>query len=126
MILSGILSLAKKKHQISEETPVELKQSSLAPAAYIGQLPDSSVMSSNINVSLENPYGQVTIPRAKLHSYNDVSTVIANPMVLNEGNPYATSGSAPPPPYIVKEDGGGVDEEGGRCRACCYRCRKRK
>ncbi|KAK2887828.1 hypothetical protein Q8A73_019276 [Channa argus] len=111
------------------QIPLKTVESSLAPAtlrAVTGQFPDSSVMSSNIKVSLENPYGQVTIPRAKLHSSNDVSTVIANPMALNESNPYATSGSAPPPPYIVKEDGGGVEEEGGRCHACCYRCRKRK
>lgn len=81
-------------------------------------------MSSNINVSLENPYGQVTIPRAKLHSSSD-STVIANPMVITSNeNPYQVSSSAPPP-YTVKEDGGGNDE-GGSCRACCYRCRRKK
>lgn len=81
-------------------------------------------MSSNINVSLENPYGQVTIPRAKLHSSSD-STVIANPMVITSNeNPYQVSSSAPPP-YTVKEDGGG-DDEGGSCRACCYRCRRKK
>ncbi|KAF0031804.1 hypothetical protein F2P81_016359 [Scophthalmus maximus] len=63
-------------------------------------------MSSNINVSLENPYSQVTIPRAKLRPSNDVATVIANPMALsgNDGNPYSSS-SAPPPAYMVKEDG---------------------
>uniref|UniRef100_A0A3Q3MZJ8 Uncharacterized protein n=1 Tax=Mastacembelus armatus TaxID=205130 RepID=A0A3Q3MZJ8_9TELE len=85
-------------------------------------------MSSNIKVSLDNPYGQVTIPRAKLHSSDDVATVIANPMALsnNDGNPYGVMNSAPPPPYTVKEDGGRGEEEGGRCRACCYRCRRRK
>uniref|UniRef100_A0A3B5A354 Si:ch211-202f5.3 n=1 Tax=Stegastes partitus TaxID=144197 RepID=A0A3B5A354_9TELE len=82
-------------------------------------------MSSNINVSLDNPYGEVTIPRAKLRPSDDISTVIANPMALsgNNENPYAVSSSAPPP-YMVKEDGGG-EEEGGRCRACCYRCRRK-
>uniref|UniRef100_A0A8D3A9N3 Uncharacterized protein n=1 Tax=Scophthalmus maximus TaxID=52904 RepID=A0A8D3A9N3_SCOMX len=84
-------------------------------------------MSSNINVSLENPYSQVTIPRAKLRPSNDVATVIANPMALsgNDGNPYSSS-SAPPPAYMVKEDGGGEEGEGGWCRACCYRCKRRK
>uniref|UniRef100_A0A3Q2NNR9 Uncharacterized protein n=1 Tax=Fundulus heteroclitus TaxID=8078 RepID=A0A3Q2NNR9_FUNHE len=79
-------------------------------------------MSSNINISLENPYGQVTIPRAKLRQPDD-ATVIANPMALNSENPYSQKGSDPPP-YTVKEDGG--EEEEGRCRACCYRCRRRK
>uniref|UniRef100_A0A3P8RLA9 Si:ch211-202f5.3 n=1 Tax=Amphiprion percula TaxID=161767 RepID=A0A3P8RLA9_AMPPE len=81
-------------------------------------------MSSNINVSLDNPYGEVTIPRAKLRPSDD-STVIANPLALSSTNenPYAVSSSAPPP-YMVKEDGGG-EEEGGRCRACCYRCRRK-
>ncbi|CAB1423369.1 unnamed protein product [Pleuronectes platessa] len=70
-------------------------------------------MSSNIHVSLDNPYGQVTIPRAKLRSSDDAATVIANPMALNsnEGNPYGSSSAAPPPPYMVKEDGGGDEEE---------------
>ncbi|MED6271938.1 hypothetical protein CHARACLAT_025261, partial [Characodon lateralis] len=79
-------------------------------------------MSSNINISLENPYGQVTIPRAKLRLSED-ATVITNPVALNSENPYAQKGSDPPP-YTVKEDGG--EEEGGRCQACCYRCRRRK
>lgn len=84
-------------------------------------------MSSNFNVSLENPYGEVHIPRAKLRPSDDGATVIANPMALsnNEGNPYGVSSSAPPPPYVVKEDGGG-EEEDGKSRACCYRCRRRK
>lgn len=83
-------------------------------------------MSSNINVSLDNPYGQVTIPRAKLRPTDNDGTVIANPLALssNEGNPYGVSSSAPPPPYMVKEDEG-IEEEGGRCRACCYRCRRK-
>lgn len=81
-------------------------------------------MSSNINVSIDNPYGEVTIPRAKLRPSDDGSTVITNPVALSEGNPYAASSSAPPPSYIVKEDGGG-EEERGRCRACCYRCRRK-
>uniref|UniRef100_A0A3Q3D2A7 Uncharacterized protein n=1 Tax=Hippocampus comes TaxID=109280 RepID=A0A3Q3D2A7_HIPCM len=77
-------------------------------------------MSSNIRVSLDNPYGQVTIPRAHLRTSTDGATVIANPAVVNgnDHNPYVS-----PPPYLVKE----VEEEGsgGRC-ACCYRCRRRK
>lgn len=82
---------------------------------------------STIKVSLDNPYGEVTIPRAKLRPSDDV-TVIANPVALssNDGNLYGMSSSAPPPPYVVKEAGGGEDEEEGRCRACCYRCRRRK
>uniref|UniRef100_A0A4W6CNR2 Uncharacterized protein n=1 Tax=Lates calcarifer TaxID=8187 RepID=A0A4W6CNR2_LATCA len=84
-------------------------------------------MTSKLSVNLDNPYSEVTIPRAKLHSSDNVAMVIANPVALNgsDGNPYSTASSAPPPPYMVKEDGGG-DEEGGRCRACCYRCRRRK
>uniref|UniRef100_A0A8C6K5W5 Uncharacterized protein n=1 Tax=Nothobranchius furzeri TaxID=105023 RepID=A0A8C6K5W5_NOTFU len=82
-------------------------------------------MSSNINISPENPYGQVTIPRAKLHRPSEeIGTVIYNPMTLNSENPYAEKSSAPPP-YTVKEDDGG-EEEMGRCPACCYRCRRRK
>uniref|UniRef100_A0A3Q2ZSX0 Uncharacterized protein n=1 Tax=Kryptolebias marmoratus TaxID=37003 RepID=A0A3Q2ZSX0_KRYMA len=81
-------------------------------------------MSSNINISLENPYGQVTIPRAKLRSSDDTATVIANQMALNSENPYADKSSAPPP-YTIKDDDGG-EEESGRCRACCYRCRRKK
>lgn len=82
---------------------------------------------SKIDVTLENPYSEVSIPRAKLRSSNDVATVIANPMALSNdgGNPYAMSSSAPPPPYVVKEAGGGEEEE-GRSRVCCYRCRRRK
>ncbi|KAL6096391.1 uncharacterized protein ACO6RY_05730 [Pungitius sinensis] len=83
-------------------------------------------MSSNINVSPDNPYGQVTIPRAKLRLSDDVSMVIANPGALssNDRNPYAAS-SASSPPYVVKE-ASGEDEGQGRCPACCYRCRRRK
>ncbi|TNN48979.1 hypothetical protein EYF80_040806 [Liparis tanakae] len=81
-------------------------------------------MSSNIHVSPDNPYGQVTIPRAKLRLSDDGGMVIANPMALsgNDLNPYVSSSS--PPPYVVKEAGG--EEVGGRCPACCYRCRRRK
>uniref|UniRef100_A0AAQ4Q873 Uncharacterized protein n=1 Tax=Gasterosteus aculeatus aculeatus TaxID=481459 RepID=A0AAQ4Q873_GASAC len=83
-------------------------------------------MSSNISVSPDNPYGQVTIPRAKLRLSDDVSTVIANPGALssNDSNPYSASNSSPAP-YVVKE-AGGEDEGRGRCPACCYRCRRRK
>ena len=82
---------------------------------------------SKIDVTLENPYSEVSIPRAKLRSSNDIATVIANPMALSSdgGNPYGVSSSAPPP-YVVKEAGGGEEEEEGRSRACCYRCRRRK
>ncbi|KAM4634260.1 uncharacterized protein ACJ7VT_018813 [Polymixia lowei] len=101
---------------------------------------------SSINVSLDNPYGHVTIPRAKLRHHDnnngihdDGSMVIANPAALvnaghsSYGNPYGADLShlgegrggvaqaAPPPPYMVKED----KEEVGRCRACCYRCRRK-
>ncbi|KAL3041108.1 hypothetical protein OYC64_019333 [Pagothenia borchgrevinki] len=75
---------------------------------------------SNINVSLDNPYGEVTIPRAKLHPSEDGSTVIANPMALSsDNNPY--SAQSPAPSYLVKE--AEPEEGGGRC---CYRCRRRK
>lgn len=72
---------------------------------------------SKINVSPENPYGDVTIPRAKIRSPDDNATVIVNPMTMssNEGNP---------PPYVVKE--AGVEEEEARSRTCCYRCRRKK
>lgn len=72
---------------------------------------------SKINVSPENPYGEVTIPRAKIRSPDDNATVIVNPMTMssNEGNP---------PPYVVKE--AGVEEEEARSRTCCYRCRRKK
>ncbi|XP_035847759.1 uncharacterized protein si:ch211-202f5.3 [Sander lucioperca] len=79
-------------------------------------------MSSNIRVSLENPYGEVTIPRAKLRPSDGDATVIANPGALSGENPYGVSSSAPPP-YVVKE--AAVEEERGG-RACCYRCRRRK
>lgn len=83
-------------------------------------------MQSTINVTPDNPYSEVHIPRAKLRSSDDDSTVIANPTAVrgDDGNPYGVSSSAPPPPYMVKEDVGEV--EGGRCRACCYRCRRTK
>ncbi|XP_061656694.1 uncharacterized protein si:ch211-202f5.3 [Syngnathoides biaculeatus] len=77
-------------------------------------------MSSNIRVSLDNPYGQVTIPRAKLRT-TDGAVVIGNPAALNGSDPGAAY--VAPPPYLVKdaEENG----DGGRC-ACCYRCRRRK
>lgn len=73
---------------------------------------------SKINVSPENPYGEVTIPRAKIRSLDDNATVIVNPMAMssNEGNP---------PPYVVKE-AKVEEEEEARSRACCYRCRRKK
>ena len=78
---------------------------------------------SNINLSMDNPYGHVTIPRAKLRGLDD-STVIANPMAQNgdASSPPSDGVQNPPPPYMVKED----TEEVGRCPACCYRCRRKK
>lgn len=81
---------------------------------------------STINVSLDNPYGEVIIPRAKIRSPDDASTVITNPAALGNdaSNPYGMTHSEPPP-YVVKEAGGGEEEE-GRSRGCCYRCRRKK
>lgn len=108
-----------------------------------------------MNISLENPYGDVTIPRAKLRDQGDSSTIIMNPMTLesaynnrNSLNPYnsfknpgdnntsgvpvygeARNGSQNPPPYN-NQPGYTVkesdDEQVGRCYACCCRCRRRK
>ncbi|XP_061656170.1 uncharacterized protein si:ch211-202f5.3 isoform X2 [Phyllopteryx taeniolatus] len=77
-------------------------------------------MSSKIHVSLDNPYGRVTIPRAKLRTSADAATVIANPAALNgnDPDPYV----APAPPYLVKD----AEEDGGGRNTCCYRCRRRK
>ncbi|XP_062410952.1 uncharacterized protein si:ch211-202f5.3 [Sardina pilchardus] len=92
-----------------------------------------------MNISLENPYGSVTIPRAHLRASDENSTVIINPMALehnNGANPYdgapvygteVKNGTQNPPPYggdasyTVKED----EEQVGRCNACCYRCRRK-
>lgn len=79
---------------------------------------------SNINVTIDNPYGDVTIPRAKIRSAGDVSTVITNPMALNSDAGNGAFNSTPPP-YVVKEAGGGEEEE-VRSRGCCYRCRRKK
>ncbi|KAK3509416.1 hypothetical protein QTP70_034167 [Hemibagrus guttatus] len=100
-----------------------------------------------MNLSLNNPYGDVSIPRAKLRSYDDSSTVIINPMALESSyngnasqNPYGsfkvTGGDAPSgvpvygqakgtnlnSTYTIKED----EEQVSRCYACCCRCRRRK
>uniref|UniRef100_A0A8C1HYP0 Si:ch211-202f5.3 n=2 Tax=Cyprinus carpio TaxID=7962 RepID=A0A8C1HYP0_CYPCA len=103
-----------------------------------------------MNISIENPYGDVTIPRAKLRDQPDSSTIIMNPMALESTynnrnsafNPYnsfktpgenntssvpvygeARNGSQnPPPAYTVRES----DEQVGRCYACCCRCRCRR
>uniref|UniRef100_A0A667YSZ6 Uncharacterized protein n=1 Tax=Myripristis murdjan TaxID=586833 RepID=A0A667YSZ6_9TELE len=88
---------------------------------------------SSINVSLDNPYRDVTIPRAKLRpssvsNGNGDATVIANPLAVDGGYDVTAGGvagtqSSAPPPYMVKED---VEEErAGSCRACCYRCRRK-
>ncbi len=42
---------------------------------------DLLLQPDTMNISLENPYGDVTIPRAKLHNA-DSSTIIMNPMAL--------------------------------------------
>ncbi|KAA0716447.1 hypothetical protein E1301_Tti009394 [Triplophysa tibetana] len=105
-----------------------------------------------MNISLENPYGDVAIPRAKLQG--DSSTIIMNPMALESSynrssatNPYSSfktpgennasnvpvygevkNRSQNPHPYTiqtgytVKDD----TEQVGRCYACCCRCRMKK
>ncbi|KAK7173824.1 hypothetical protein R3I93_003600 [Phoxinus phoxinus] len=108
-----------------------------------------------MNISLENPYGDVTIPRAKLRDENESSTIIMNPMALesaynnrnSSSNPYssfktpgaintsgvpvygeARNGSQNPPPYN-NQPGYTVkesDEQVGRCHACCCPCLRRK
>ncbi|XP_077478227.1 uncharacterized protein LOC144090543 isoform X1 [Stigmatopora argus] len=83
----------------------------------------AAAMSSNIQVSLDNPYGQVSIPRAKLRGAGDGATVIANPGALNGGPIHSTQGHPQPPPYLVED---AEDEVGGGRCACCYRCRRRK
>ncbi|XP_063067343.1 uncharacterized protein si:ch211-202f5.3 [Engraulis encrasicolus] len=99
----------------------------------------------SMNISLENPYGSVTIPRAQLRTGDDNSTVIINPMALDgtSSNPYdaygaeGKNGGQNPPPYgggaangtgagseggyTIKED----EEQVGRCYACCRRCRRK-
>ncbi|XP_053341678.1 uncharacterized protein si:ch211-202f5.3 [Clarias gariepinus] len=100
-----------------------------------------------MNLSLNNPYGDVSIPRAKLRSYDDSSTIIINPMALESSyngsvshNPYGSfkvpggDGVSGVPvygqskdtnrngTYTVKED----EEQVSRCYACCCRCRRKK
>ncbi|KAJ3604959.1 hypothetical protein NHX12_027010 [Muraenolepis orangiensis] len=74
---------------------------------------------SAISVSLDNPYGQVIIPRAKLRG--DESLVIGNPGALGKAEG-GTNEAQAPPPYTVKE---AEPEEEMRCPACCYSCRRR-
>ncbi|KAL7834787.1 hypothetical protein SRHO_G00290340 [Serrasalmus rhombeus] len=106
-----------------------------------------------MNLSLDNPYGNVTIPRAKLREYGDSSMVIINPMTLESSyngssaqNPYGSfkpqgeesSAGVPvygevrdnnqrPPPYNSQ----GTytvkedEEQVGRCYSCCCRCRRK-
>ncbi|KAI1905110.1 hypothetical protein AGOR_G00012550 [Albula goreensis] len=107
-----------------------------------------------MNLSLDNPYGEVTIPRAKLRTTADSSTVIANPLAHDSSlysgrnsalNPYGNfkpagedslqtvpesrDGSVQnPPPYEDQMAGYTVkeeEEEVGRCYSCCRRCRKK-
>lgn len=96
-----------------------------------------------MNLSLDNPYGDVSIPRAKLRSYDESSTVIINPMALESShngiasqNPYgsfkAQGGGAPSnvpvygqnrnDNYVIREE----EEQVSRCYACCCRCRRKK
>ncbi|XP_061553992.1 uncharacterized protein si:ch211-202f5.3 [Phycodurus eques] len=79
-------------------------------------------MSSNIHVSLDNPYGRVSIPRAKLRTSADAAAVIANPAALNGNDPDPYPYVAPAPSYLVKD----AEEDGGGRYTCCYRCRRRK
>uniref|UniRef100_A0A8C9RCH4 Si:ch211-202f5.3 n=1 Tax=Scleropages formosus TaxID=113540 RepID=A0A8C9RCH4_SCLFO len=107
-------------------------------------------MSNTLNLSLENPYSNVSIPRAKLRSAEDSGTVIINPLAIGgteQGrasslNPYSSfktqgeqgqgasrvpvgQNSAPyqvQSAYAVKES----EEEVSRCYACCCRCRRKK
>ncbi|KAF7688523.1 hypothetical protein C0J45_20561 [Silurus meridionalis] len=99
-----------------------------------------------MNLTLDNPYGDISIPRAKLRSYDDSNTIIINPMTLESSyngnmsqNPYgsfkAQGGDAPSgvpvygqvkdsnlKGYTIKED----EEQVSRCYACCCRCRRKK
>lgn len=102
---------------------------------------------SNLNLSLDNPYGSVTIPRAKLSSVEDGSVVIANPAAVYSAagpsalNPYGNfqprgeqgpqdpSGRTPMPyegtasTYTIKE----TEEKDSCCYSCwCFCCRRRK
>lgn len=107
-----------------------------------------------MNISLENPYGDVTIPRAKLRDQPDSSTIIINPMALESTyknhnssvNPYSSfktpgeSNASNVPVYGEARNGQNPssynnqpgytvkesEEQVGRCYACCYRCRRRK
>ncbi|XP_072548983.1 uncharacterized protein [Salminus brasiliensis] len=107
-----------------------------------------------MNLSLDNPYGNVTIPRAKLRPYGDSSTVILNPMTLESSyngtssqNPYGSfkpqgeqnpsgvpvygemrDGNQHPPPYNSQGTYNVKEDEEqvGRCYACCCRCRRKK
>uniref|UniRef100_A0AAY4E234 Uncharacterized protein n=1 Tax=Denticeps clupeoides TaxID=299321 RepID=A0AAY4E234_9TELE len=89
-----------------------------------------------MNVSLENPYGNVTIPRAKLRT--DSSTVIINPLAL-ENNPYGGDVVSGVPVYGTELDRSQVtpayngkatytvtedNEQVRRCGVCC--CRRRR
>lgn len=100
-----------------------------------------------MDLQLDNPYGDVSIPRAKLRSYEDSSTVIINPMALESSykgsasqNPYGSvkvqNGNGPSDvpvygqskptnnkgTYTVKEE----EEQVSRCYACCCCCRRKK
>ncbi|TRY81403.1 hypothetical protein DNTS_032837, partial [Danionella cerebrum] len=107
-----------------------------------------------MNISLENPYGDVTIPRAKLRDQPNSSTIIMNPMALESAynsrtsalNPYNSfrtpeennTSSVPvygenhnghnPPPYNSQPTYVVKESEEpvGRCYACCCRCRRKK
>lgn len=107
-----------------------------------------------MNLCLDNPYGDVTIPRAKLRSPEDSSTVFANPLALDSANygaqsnrnsalnPYGNfrpSGEDPSGTGLQSQDRSAQnaspyqgnytvkeeEEEVGRCYSCCRRCRKK-
>ncbi|KAL4609473.1 hypothetical protein GN956_G23583 [Arapaima gigas] len=129
--------------------PVPRSHSAHCSARFLISLPVAT-MSSNLNISLDNPYGNVTIPRAKLRSSEESSTIITNPLAvdsLEQGrssglNPYSsfkppgaqmqgTSQSQPglntspyqvQSSYTIKEQ----EEDVNCCYACCCRCRRKK
>ncbi|KAK1787324.1 hypothetical protein P4O66_002828 [Electrophorus voltai] len=55
-----------------------------------------------MNLSLDNPYGDVSIPRAKLRPYGDHNAVIINPMTLESSY---NNNSAPNPYENLKSPG---------------------
>ncbi|TSL28222.1 hypothetical protein Baya_5737 [Bagarius yarrelli] len=100
-----------------------------------------------MNLQLDNPYGDISIPRAKLRSYDDSSTVIINPMALESSykgnasqNPYGSmnvkNGNAPSGVPVYGQVKSGTangtytveekEEQVNRCYVCCCCCRRKK